>query len=60
MYFHFKWFIYTPPFSTFRVGEKIEDVLFEVKFLALNKQWCVCVLVLRFQGAVFQLRDTNR
>jgi hypothetical protein len=21
---------------------------------------CVCVLVLRFQGAVFQLRDTNR
>ena len=26
----------TPPFSTFRVGEKIEDVLFEVKFHALD------------------------
>jgi hypothetical protein len=25
-----------------------------------GKRVCVCVLVLRFQGAVFQLRDTNR
>jgi hypothetical protein len=25
-----------PPFSTFRIGEKIEDVLFEVKLLQLT------------------------
>ncbi len=25
-----------PPSSTFRVGEKIEDVLFEVNFFAIN------------------------
>ena len=30
-----------PPFSTFLIGEKIEDVLFEVKFLAINIQWCL-------------------
>ena len=41
MYFHFKWYSDTPPFSTFVVGEKIEDVLIEVKFLALNIQWCL-------------------
>jgi len=26
----------TPPFSTFHIGEKIEDVLFEVNFFAIN------------------------
>ena len=25
-----------PPFSTFRVGEKIEEVLFEIKIFAIN------------------------
>ena len=28
-----------PPFSTLRVSEKTEDVLFEVKSLAVNIQW---------------------
>ncbi len=38
MYFHFKWLTVreAPPFSTFCVGEKIEDVLFEVIFFAVN------------------------
>ena len=30
-----------PPFSMFCVGEKIEDMLFEVNFFAVNIQWCL-------------------
>ena len=30
-----------PPFSTFCVGEKMEEVLFKVNFFAINMLWCL-------------------